>query len=107
MDFADNHDYNESPCVSLVTAAARQLVAAPSPRPTPDDGITRIASMLPTVQALITTREREAFVTTLPTRVQAKLNQPFGKDNLVQCFASEACFAPCVIAVVQVCLPRA
>ena len=44
----------------------------------------------PTVQASTTHREREAFVATLPTRVQAKLNQPFGKDNLAQCFSSEA-----------------
>jgi hypothetical protein len=46
--------------------------------------------MLPTVQTLVTACEREAFVTTLPTRLQAKLNQPFGKDNIVQCFSSEA-----------------
>ena len=29
-----------------------------------------------------TRKERDTFVASLPTRVQVKLNQPFGKDNL-------------------------
>ena len=39
-----------------------------------------------------TRQERANFVDLLPTRVQVKLNQPFGKDNLTQCFKAEACF---------------
>jgi hypothetical protein len=44
-------------------------------------------------------REREAFVATLPTSVQLKLNQPFGKDNLVQCFKAETCFRHVLLPV--------
>ena len=47
--------------------------------------------VLPTVQIRVSARERAEFLATLPTRVQLKLNQPFGKDNIVQCFKSEAC----------------
>ena len=36
-----------------------------------------------------TRKERDTFVASLPTRVQVKLNQPFGKDNLTQCFKSQ------------------
>ena len=39
-----------------------------------------------------TRQERTNFVESLPTRVQVKLNQPFGNDNLTQCFKAEACF---------------
>ena len=38
-----------------------------------------------------TRKERDIFVASLPTRVQVKLKQPFGKDNLTQCFKSQAC----------------
>ena len=88
-DIAETHAYDECPRVSLVTAAAQQAATAPSPWSSP--GGMRSTSLLPTVHTSVTAREREAFVNTLPTRVQAKLNQPFGKDNLVQCFLSEAC----------------
>jgi hypothetical protein len=36
-----------------------------------------------------TAREKDAFEATLPSAVQAQLNQPFGKDNLDQCFYSQ------------------
>ena len=36
-------------------------------------------------------KAREDFLLTLPTNVQTKLNQKFGKENLKQCFKSEAC----------------
>ena len=79
--------YDDCPRLSLVTAQTAGALA--SDWSSPD--IRGVASPLPTVQASMTAREREAFVAALPTRVQAKLNQPFGKDNLVQCFSSEAC----------------
>ena len=72
----------EFPRMSLVTAQSTTTAASSS--------ATCIALVLPTVQASVTAREREAFVATLPTRVRTKLNQPFGKDNIVQCFMSEA-----------------
>ena len=85
----DAQAYDEFPRVSLVTTA-QSAAALPASRYPPD--VAQAASwLIPTVQTSITAREREAFVTTLPTRVQAKLNQPFGKDNIVQCFMSEAC----------------
>jgi hypothetical protein len=77
-------EHNDVPRVSLVTA---QFAAAATSMSSP---ALQILSALPTIQASITARERETFVATLPTRVQVKLNQPFGKDNLVQCFLSEA-----------------
>jgi anti-sigma factor RsiW len=73
---------DEFPRVSLVTVQSAANAASSS--------TTSIAAMLPTVHASVTARERETFVATLPTRVQTKLNQPFGKDNIVQCFMSEA-----------------
>ena len=85
-DTETQQEYNEFPRVSLVTAQLTASIPTSWSSPAP-----RITSALPTVQASITAREREAFVATLPTRVQVKLNQPFGKDNLVQCFSSEAC----------------
>ena len=45
----------------------------------------------PTVGNTVAKLERELFVKSLPTRVQVKLDQKFGKDNIVQSFKSEAC----------------
>lgn len=73
---AEREEYDEYPSVSAVTANASTLVAH---------------ATLPTAQKPVSNRERTLFVQMLPTRVQVKLNQPFGKDNIVQCFASEAC----------------
>ena len=46
---------------------------------------------LPSVKNNVAKREREEFVQSLPTRVQVKLDQKFGKDNIVQCFKAKAC----------------
>ena len=45
----------------------------------------------PTVGNTVAKIERELFVQSLPTRVQVKLDQKFGKDNTVQSFKLEAC----------------
>lgn len=37
----------------------------------------------------------------LPSKVQVQLNQPFGKDNLHQCFASEATLDHCLLPVLK------
>ena len=68
-------EYDDFPRESAVTVFAAKQVGV----------------VLPTVQTRVSARERAEFLATLPTRVQLKLNQPFGKDNLVQCFKSEAC----------------
>ena len=44
----------------------------------------------PTLRNTVARAERESFVQRLPTRVQVKLDQQFGKDNNAQCFKSEA-----------------
>ena len=82
---SDEEDYDDFPTVSLVTAlsAISQTRLIPGPA--------GLVKAVPTKQKPVSVSEREAFVLTLPTRVQVKLNQPFGKDNLVQCFQSEAC----------------
>ena len=48
--------------------------------------------ILPTVKNSTTARERETFVVSLPTRVQVKLDQQFGKEikSRSQCFKSQA-----------------
>lgn len=43
--------------------------------------------------------EREAWVKRTPTRVQQLLDQPFGKENLSQCFRSEACLRHVLLPV--------
>ena len=49
-------------------------------------------TVLPTVRNTTTAREREAFTASLPTRVQVKLDQKFGKEinSRSQCFKSQA-----------------
>ena len=86
-------------------------IFVPAPSPSPDEklelypresAITRMDAMqhpsdgdlpapLPTLNNSVTRKAREAFATTLSPRVQAMLNQKFGKENLTQCFKSEAC----------------
>jgi hypothetical protein len=41
----------------------------------------------------VSRQERETFAASLPSPVQLKLSQPFGKDNNLQCFKSEACLS--------------
>ena len=47
--------------------------------------------VLPTIGNTVEKIERDLFVKSLPTRVQVKLDQKFGKDNIAQSFKSEAC----------------
>ena len=68
-------EYDDFPRESAVTLFAAQQAGV----------------ILPSVQSRVSASERAIFLATLPTRVQVKLNQPFGKDNIVQCFQSEAC----------------
>lgn len=52
--------------------------------------VPRSASALPIIGTnLVSSRIRDEFVLALPTPVRAKLDQPFGKPNLNQCFLSE------------------
>lgn len=46
----------------------------------------RMNGLNPRTPRFRTVSEKDAFEWTLPTAVQAQLNQPFGKDNLTQCF---------------------
>ena len=48
-------------------------------------------SVTPTVGNTVAKNEREKFLRSLPTRVQVKLEQKFGKDRAAQSFKSEAC----------------
>lgn len=79
----------------LKTAAAQAACEYPLSSPfshspallSPDD-----LSDLPTLNESFNKSKREAFARTLDRyddRILAKLNQPFGKDNLVQCFYAE------------------
>ena len=55
-------------------------------------GPTGSLSHLPTIRASFNTAAREAFALSLDAvdpRIRAKLDQPFGKDNLNQCFSAE------------------
>lgn len=63
-------EYDDFPRESAVTLFAAQQAGV----------------ILPSVQSRVSASERAIFLATLPTRVQVKLNQPFGKDNIVQCF---------------------
>jgi len=42
-------------------------------------------------------QDRETFLESVSPRVQALVNQPFGKENLLQCFKSEAHFSHVLI----------
>lgn len=55
-----------------------------------EQAYTAISSSNPRTYS-VSKKEREAFVAALPTKVQTMLNQPFGKENLTQCYKSEAC----------------
>jgi hypothetical protein len=66
------------PRESVITAARNQRESG-------------IYSVPPTVGNTVAKGERENFIRSLPTRVQVKLDQKFGKDRIAQCFKSEAC----------------
>jgi hypothetical protein len=78
----DEPDY-EFPKESVVTMTNKP----------PDLDKTSKTNLLPRTRGnSITKREREFFVTKiLPSRVREKLDQKYGKDNLRQCFKSQAC----------------
>jgi hypothetical protein len=53
------------------------------------------------VSASYTSTELDAFGRTLNPRIQAMLNQPFGKPNLSQCFHSEAALRHVLVPVLK------
>jgi hypothetical protein len=70
----------------------KESVVTMTATPTGNEKNARITSSPRTNGNSITKREREFFVTTmLPPRVREKLNQKYGKENLQQCFKSQAC----------------
>jgi hypothetical protein len=78
----------QSRCSDIVELYPRESAATRFPVT-----VGQLVSPLPTVNNSVGRVAREAFVTTmLSPRVQALLNQKFGKENLNQCFAAEACF---------------
>jgi hypothetical protein len=53
------------------------------------------------VSASYSSTELDAFGRTLNPRIQAMLNQPFGKPNLSQCFHSEAALRHVLVPVLK------
>ena len=49
------------------------------------------------VQLTLRKQDRESFLESVSPRVRALVNQPFGKENLLQCFKSEARFSHVLI----------
>lgn len=63
------------PAPSVGKSPARAMKSIPLPSPE---------------ESLATKNEREAFLRRQPSRVQTMINQPFGKENIVQCFKAAA-----------------
>jgi len=58
------------------------------------------------VQLTLRKQDRESFLESVSPRVQALVSQPFGKENLLQCFKSEARFSHVLIPLWKSgCLP--
>jgi hypothetical protein len=89
VDVAD--DFDESPVLVPVHVAY--------PRPNLRPPLARVAFSIPPLQEGYTRAERESFVASsaVSDRVRAMLNEPYGKDNLVQCFQSEAALRHCLL----------
>jgi hypothetical protein len=71
-----------------IAASAHHFPVQSAVTPTTNRG-----DLLPHNRNTVSKQEREGFAATLPTPVQLKLNQQFGKDNNLQCFKSEACLS--------------
>jgi hypothetical protein len=106
--FNNNNTYTLPPSVTQSSAISEKSVSL-----SPDidfQELPRISEInkqhsggtVPTVTNTITKKEREHFVTTrLPNKIRVMLDQPFGKDNLSQCFSAETTFRHVLLPLVH------
>jgi hypothetical protein len=89
---------------------AETTVTHSIPQLTPEDDLPRISEVnkpmngvsVPTLANTVNRREREFFVeNNLPSRIRAMLDQPFGKENLEQCFSAEPCLRHVLLPLVK------
>jgi len=65
--------------------------------PLPSTLMAQSPETLPPVKLTLSKQDREQFLQGASPRIQALVNQPFGKENLLQCFKSEARFSHVLI----------
>jgi len=61
--------------------------------PSPSTLMAQSSETLPPVKLTLSKQDREQFLQGVSPRIPALVNQPFGKENLLQCFKSEARFS--------------
>jgi len=65
--------------------------------PSPSTLMAQSSETLPPVKLTLSKQDREQFLQGVSPRIPALVNQPFGKENLLQCFKSEARFSHVLI----------